>query len=173
MADLETVHATIDHSGVTGVGTPSFSGCKVYNDGTQSISNNSATAITFGAEEYDTDGYHSTSADTSRITIPTGKDGKYRFAYKIALPTNNTTGNRIAFLRKNGVDDTHNVIGSATFTPGSSIAAQQWGLSVTVDLVAGDYIELFFYQDSGGSISVGSAVSSRANVNFLECQFLG
>jgi hypothetical protein len=53
------------------------------------------------------------------------------------------------------------------------VASQQWGLTVTVDLVAGDYVELFVYQDSGGAVTFGSAVSSPANVNFLECHRIG
>lgn len=170
MAVLETTHDTFSHAALPGVYV--FHGCKLYNDGTQSISNNSATAILFGAEEYDTDAYHSTGSNTSRITIPSGLDGIYRVSYKIAIPSSNTTGNRIAFVRKNGGTDANNVIGSATFTAPSSTAGQQWGLSFTVDLVATDYLELFFYQDSGGSINTGSAVSSRANVNIFEAQLL-
>lgn len=174
MADLETVHATIDHTGITGVGGASFVGCKAYNDGTQSIPDNSSTAVTFGAEEFDTDGFHSTSGSTSRITIPTGKGGKYRFTYHFGLASSNTTGSRIGFLRKNGGTDSNNIIGSAIFlVPSASVASVATGV-VEADLVAGDYVELFIYQNSGGAINLGSTLASdRGMASAFGCQFLG
>jgi hypothetical protein len=41
------------------------------------VRNNTTTLITWNQEEFDTDAYHSTSSNTSRITIPAGKAGKY------------------------------------------------------------------------------------------------
>lgn len=80
MADLETVHATIDHTGITGVGgsAATFAGARVKRaSGTVTLGNNTITPITFDAEDFDTDGFHSTASNTSRLTVPTGKAGKY------------------------------------------------------------------------------------------------
>lgn len=160
---------------VAGATAATFVGCKVYNDGTQSIPDNSSTAVTFGAEEYDTDGFHSTSSNTSRITIPSGKDGTYRFSYGTSLAAN-ATGVRIAFLRKNGGGtDANNVIGSRqNMTPISGSLSCDAGRSVEVALVATDFIELFIYQNSGGALNAGSTLATdRGDVSWLSCEFLG
>ncbi len=59
--------------------------CRLVAAGTQSIPDNVGTAVTFSTEDIDTDGFHSVSVNTSRIT-PT-KPGIYRFqgsAYMVA-----------------------------------------------------------------------------------------
>lgn len=165
-------HDTWDHTGVPGVGG-SFRGCKIYNDGAQSIPNASSTAVTFGAEMYDTDALHSTATDTSRITIPSGLAGKWRFTYKTGFAANGT-GARVAFLRRNGGTDANNILGSRiNVMPISATLAADSGHSVDVDLAVGDYVELFLYQDSGGALNSGVAATSPADVNTLSAQFLG
>lgn len=54
-----------------------FVGAKAYADSTQSITGGSFIAMTFNLEEFDTDGFHDTSSNTSRMTVPAGKGGKY------------------------------------------------------------------------------------------------
>ena len=54
----------------TASSSPSFNGARVWNSTTQNISTATATAITWNSESYDTNSYHSTSTNTSRLTIP-------------------------------------------------------------------------------------------------------
>jgi len=152
-----------------------FHGCRVYRNSAQSISNNSSTAITFDTELFDTDAFHDTGSNTSRITIPSGLDGKYRFSWHAMFAASNTTGLRLAFLRLNGVDDTHNVPGSRNNLNPISASLEAHGTgSCIVDLVATDYIELFVYQNSGGAVNSGTSLAAgRGDVNYLECEFLG
>ena len=122
-----------------------FAGCSLKNTtGSASVSNNTWTAITFAAEDYDSDNYHSTSSNTSRITIPTGKAGKYAFG-AFGLWDSSTAGaQRIVAIYKNGVrQKTYVVIPSNVYPSG--------GISVTLDLAVGDYVEMYVYQDSGGT----------------------
>lgn len=148
-------------------------GCSAYNDGAQSIGDAVATAILFGAEDWDTAGLHSTSVNTSRFTIPAGFDGKWSFSYGVSFPAN-ATGIRSAVLRKNGGSDTNDVVGSATFGVGTSATLTSLHAQRTVELVEGDYIELYAYQSSGGALNTGdSLATNRGNVNFLEAVFLG
>lgn len=148
-----------------------YVGCRAYNDGTQSIPNNSSTAVTFNTDEWDTDAIHDTGSNTSRFTVPSGKAGKWSFTWKVGFASN-TTGNRVVFLRKNGGTDSNNVIGSSIeFTPPSTIHLQG---SSSVDLAVGDYIELFIYQNSGGGLDIGSAIASnRGTATAMEARFLG
>lgn len=56
----------------------SFVGCSVYaNNITISYTQNVASIMPFANESFDTDGFHDNSTNNSRITIPSGKGGKY------------------------------------------------------------------------------------------------
>jgi hypothetical protein len=60
--------------------TPSstFVGAYAYaQNSTQAIPATTATTLLLPTELYDTDGFHSTSSNTSRMTVPSGKAGKY------------------------------------------------------------------------------------------------
>ena len=57
--------------------------------------------MTWDSEDFDTDGFHSTSSNTSRITIPSGKGGKYLLVAQTTFASN-ATGVRIWKIFKNG-----------------------------------------------------------------------
>lgn len=129
----------------------------------QAIVTATQTAITFNAEDFDTDGFHSTSTNTSRITIPAGLGGKYLLIASGGFASN-ATGLRTWRFRKNGVDflaphaATAGVAGSSISIPISAVA----------DFIAGDYIEFVVYQDSGADLSFGSAaIDSQANIQIM------
>jgi hypothetical protein len=151
-----------------------FHGCRVYNDGAQSIPNNSTTAITFAQEEFDTDAFHSTSSNTSRITIPTGLDGYYRFTYGGTF-AGNSSGIRIGILHKNGgVTNLGDIIGSFSCHASNTVNDVTVENTAIIHLSAGDYIEFLAYQNSGGSLNIGQAVSTQqGKCCFIECQFIG
>lgn len=144
-----------------------YNGCKAYNNGTQSIPNNSSTAITFNTNEWDTGSIHSTSTNTSRFTVPTSLGGHWQFVWKVNVPS---SANVIVFLRKNGGTDANNVIGSAV-----QFATVKFGGACTANLAAGDYIELYLYQATGSSMTIGNSIGTTAgaDVNFMEARYLG
>ena len=142
-------------------GGASFVGANVYKNVTQSIANATWTTITFDSENFDTDSFHSTSTNTSRMTIPSGKNGKYLVTANLSFPTN-TTGMRASMIRKNGAD----------YAKGTWIGAfnEAVGLIATqiIDLVATDYVEMQVYQDSGGSLNIQyESVSSQFSITYL------
>jgi hypothetical protein len=166
-----TAHAAIDHTGITGVGgggSATFVGTRAYNNAVQSLANNTATAVTFNTELYDTDSIHDTSSNTSHFTVPTGKGGKWRFSVNIAFAANGS-GWRGIYLQKNG---TTKIIGSAMRHTPTSGAATSCVTSVTVDLVATDYIEVFAIQTSGGALDIGHATATELQ-SAMEAVFLG
>jgi hypothetical protein len=126
-----------------------YVGAAPYGDNVfQAISDLTNTAITFPSEEWDTDGFHSTSSNTSRITIPTGKGGKYQItAFANLSATSNVQQLKIY---KNGSPITgngqENGVFAATFASSDRV-----GGTTTVTAVATDYFEIFIIISSGGA----------------------
>jgi hypothetical protein len=142
---------------------PAFVGCSLYSTTAQTISNATATAITFNSEHFDTDAFHSTSTNTSRITIPTGKGGYYLFL-AFAEWSSSADGRRYFLLKKNGS-------GGVEFeTLANPSTASPTGLFYYIQsAVAGDYFEIFCEQSSGGNLNV----AFQNNVGAFQAYFLG
>lgn len=123
-----------------------FVGCGLYDSGNQSLTAGVDTAITFNSEYFDSDGLHSTSSNTSRITIPTGLGGKYLFAYSAVNTAAGQTNYTQSTLRKNGTA----IAEIKTLWSGLTYTAMTQ--TVILDLVAGDYIELYILSDAAATI---------------------
>ena len=158
---------TADSTASTGLkwATPAsgFVGCSVFRTTTQTLSNNTLTAITFDSELFDTNGFHSTSTNTSRITIPAGYGGTYRVSLN-AIFDLNSSGLRQLRLLKNGSAYflSPEMIGSSSIYTGVTI-------TYTLQLVAGDYIEMYALQGTGGNL----AIYTRDVDNPFTVEFLG
>ena len=142
-----------------------FVGCSVYDsNATQSIATGTDTIVTFNSEFFDTDGFHSTSSNTGRITIPSGKGGKYLFIAS-AFFVNLASGKEARFY-KNGNQLLSYGWTSASGVAGSSIAA-------ILDLVATDYIEFRVVQGSGGNADLYKSGGGAGEYAYFQCQYLG
>lgn len=124
--------------------------CRVYKSSAQSITTGTNTAITFDSERFDNGGMHSTSVNTSRITIPTGGGGIYLIGGAISWAAN-ATGVRYVSVYLNGT--THLGISEDT-----SVTATDHYMTVSTlyALSAGDYVELVVQQSSGGNLNIQS-----------------
>lgn len=127
--------------------SPTAVGCSVYNSTTQSIADTTFTAVTWNTEDYDTDDFHSTVSNTSRMTIPSGKGGKYLISAFFEWTENNTTGSRQIAIYKNG-----SRVRAALLTPSAALPTSI--ISTTLNLVATDYVEVFAYQNSTASRTI-------------------
>lgn len=123
----------------------------VYRTTTLSIANVTGTVIGFDSEDYDNGGLHSTSVNTSRITIPTGGDGYY-CCFGAATFEPNGTGGRATILAKNGA-----AVGAQCTTGAVASLHNCPFITKIIHLAAADYIEIIAYQDSGGNLNVGNA----------------
>ena len=145
-------------------GTPAFVGCSLTKSANQSISTATATAVTWDTELKDTDAFHSTSSNTSRITIPAGKAGMYLVTGQLSFASN-STGLRNCEIKKNGV---------GYFIPWVSPATNgDWSagsISNIIELAETDYIELFAYQNSGGNLNINGGATYGA---VFQVQYLG
>jgi hypothetical protein len=164
-AQVLTIDTTVDGKikWATPAAGSTFAGASVTKDGTaQSLSNATYTAIVYQTEDYDTDTFHSTSSNTSRFTIPSGKDGKYLFTVVVNFATDNAGDRRLA-IYKNGSAVLYAVGITSTNNSDTRI-----GASVIYNLVATDYIEIFAFQNSGTSINLrGGAIENQFTITYL------
>jgi len=116
---------------------------------TQSIPNNTLTALTWDFNLSDRTGLHSTSSNTSNIYIKT--PGFYRIEALIDF-NNSATGQRQINLYKNGVviDRTRSI-----GIPSGGINSTLYSSTVEY-LESGDFVSVFGFQDSGGALNVQS-----------------
>ena len=124
--------------------TPTFKGVRLVNSTSQLIANSTTTAVTWNTERIDTDGFHSTVSNTSRITIPTGLGGYYNVFGSFIIKKGAATSVEI-FLYKNGSS-----IGNAIVSvPSTTVNFTQLYYTAFLSLAATDYIELYARQNAG------------------------
>lgn len=160
---------TADSAEATGMkwATPAsgttFAGCRVFDSGTQNISNTTETDITWNSETFDTDGYHSTSSNTERMTIPAGKAGYYLVQTVIRYNTNTSGKTEIYLVKTSGATDTQFALSTA---PAASDSGQL--ASGIVYLAVSDYVRVKVYQNSGGTVTINKVSSfSYFSISYL------
>ena len=141
-----------------------FVGATVYNTAgaRQTIANATVTQLTFNTNEIDTDGFHSTSTNTSRFTVPSGKAGKYRFYAKICNG-DSIVGQRQARMYKNGSYNTY--LWQGTVGMNGEIYQGEY----IINLAVGDYLEIYSYQNSGGNL----LIDTERDVSQVSFTYLG
>jgi hypothetical protein len=136
---------------IGGTGERKAAAVRANRSSNQSINDNSATAVSFtGADDFDTDAFHDTGTNPSRLTVPVGKAGYYVLVGQPSYAAN-TTGRRETELRKNGSGFAQ--IETAPMGGGVSTVVQIAGIAY---FAVGDYAELFVLQTSGGSLNIQS-----------------
>lgn len=132
----------------------------VHRSTTQSINNSTDTAVLWDVEDLDTDAIHSTSSNTSRMTIVT--PGKYR-AYGVTEWAGNATGGRDAWFTINGSGSYWKARESTPVATANTFVLLSGPLPVT--LIAGDYVELWVRQSSGAALNI--AISSYFGLEYI------
>jgi hypothetical protein len=131
-------------------------GCLLTKSANQSMSNSTETAITFDGETWDTDSFHDNSTNNTRITIPTGKGGKYAISGNVGISSG--TGGSYLLLKKNGSVLSYPVVVNGNgggFSTGFTFYT-------LLSLTAGDYIEMFLFQAYGSSKNCENATTFAA-----------
>lgn len=135
---------------------------------TQSLANTTWTAITMTAEVIDTISGHSLVTNTSRYTPNVA--GTYEVYGQVAFAIN-ATGDRGAQFRKNGSTTDGLQYGAARAMSGGNFA----GIAVSSGVVnlngTTDYVELYAFQDSGGTIS--TSYGAGFTTSFMQIRRIG
>jgi hypothetical protein len=156
-----------DGTWTTPATTAAFSGANVYRSAAASINTATLTLVTFDAEDIDVGGYHDNSSNPSRVIAPA--TGFYHINVGVSYAAN-TTGRRTITVRKNSAGSSSGgtvVVGCQQQTV--QVGATRFECSMIVSFTAGDYFEVFAYQESGGSLAlgVGTPADTCAQITFI------
>lgn len=161
-------------SSFTGGGSVAYSGCKVYNSGTQTPTVTTWTPVTFDSEEWDTASYHSTSSNTSRIVAPS--TGKYRFYFSTNAAALSTQW--ACAFRVNGTGTSASPATSPNLSrpiqhgsPNSG-STQVWCYA-ELALTAGDWVEAMVYLYNSTAIGNSDGTNYPEDQTTLICEFMG
>ena len=137
----------------------------------QSVNDSTLTMVNLDSELFDTDGFHSTSTNTPRMTIPSGKGGKYLIVGQVAIGAGSGQGAREVYIFKNASSGTplltnYPMPNTLQFYP------TFMQVSIICNLVAGDYVQMGAVHNQGTAINIrGDGYS--AGSTFLSIQYLG
>lgn len=131
----------------------------VYQGTGSSCATGVSTLITFDTEEYDSNGMHNPAGNAGRLVAINA--GTYTYNASISWPSNATSW-RYLMIRKNAAGSP---VGGTRVWQGfiaASAAVSNNTQSITRDIVlaAGDYLEMYGIQNSGGSLTTVTGVDA-------------
>lgn len=130
---------------------------RVTKNATQSVGNSSLVQVTYPVEEYDVGGCFA----SNQFTVPAGCGGLWLLTASLAWPSN-ATGLRYLHFRV-GASDTR--YGESVLTPISgSYTVQQ--IIVEMELAAAQYVRVYAFQTSGGSLTIPADASAGGRTTF-------
>jgi hypothetical protein len=137
---------------------------KVFKSANQSVPNSTVTIVAFDSEINDNDSIHDTVTNNSRLTCRTA--GVY-LVRGHAIFSSNGVGTRAVSLFRNG--NTNDRVGEIVLPPASTSSfSTAIEVETLIELAAGDYLEMYVYQDSGGALTLqgGQALSPHHDTTF-------
>jgi len=133
---------TVGSTGITANGH-TFAGCLLYKTSEQTnISANSDVVVTWEAEVYDTNSFHDTSSNTSRITIPAAFNGmKARFAAHVTMASVSDGQHYELRVFKNGAANTDGATHLGKHKAGADADLIISGITDPITVATNDYFE--------------------------------
>lgn len=147
-----------DGAGTLSFGDVSFVGARASKNALQAIANNAWTAVSWDVEDFDVGGLFDVATAPTKFTAPS--NGYYLVTSTIRFDNTTTTGYRAARILVNGTGDI-----ALVKHPGG--AGDGIPISQVVYLTAGDYVEIYVWQDSGGSVDILADTHTRCAVSKL------
>ncbi len=148
-------------------------GARAYNSANISIgAGGNPTLMTLNSENWDTHGFHVTTGNTARLTVPTGCAGYYRITGSIrfaATATQTYRGILICINTAGTYDDTK-LVAQTFWLKGASNQVQDGVAVATVYLAEGEYVEMFGYS---GEATTASAHDTYYDDPSLELYRIG
>ena len=128
---------------------------KAVRTAVQSLANATFSPMAFtAADEWDTDSFHSTTVNNTRITVPSGLGGTYHLTGNLTYDLG-PSSQRFFSIKLNGSAD----IGVSNYNP-AGVNGHVSTISLLYKLAAGDYIELSCFQSSGVALNITGSLSA-------------
>ena len=116
------------------------------------LTDQSTVKVNFDTEDFDTD----SAFASNKFTVPSGEGGKYFISAQLAVSASGSVVHRSdIYLYKNG---SHIVTGSG-FDSNNTQFSVFCNIALSLDLSAGDYLEIYNYND----VSSGTPVARASN----------
>jgi hypothetical protein len=154
---------TADSSTATGLkwaaaaggGSGTASGVTVSHSAVHSIASGAwSSPLAFDTEVFDTDAYHDTATNNSRLTIPTGFDGTVLITVKGDWTADTGGAERDVALLKNGAAASMANAEVMSQVRPAAVGGPFSMCSALLSVVATDYFELRAYQDRGAALDL-------------------
>ena len=151
-------------SGIGGTNTPMFlvSG----GSGNQTISHASYTKVEYNQEIIDTDSAFDLT--NNKFVVPSGEAGKYQLHAQFYMEDSNSNINRVIMLMKK--NNTSFRYSQLRFTQDNNLNTATLSMNVLDDASAGDYYEIFLYQETSDS---GSLIIENSSTSYSNNWFQG
>ena len=151
--------------GTGGAASATYIGAKVSNSGATALTASTMTVLSWDTETFDSDGFHEGVTNPSRLTIPTGKDGKYLLHGSVGFGAN-AAADRIVRIRKNGSDATDLAyVRTPLAQSGSNPTRMQ--IQAVASLAATDYVELIVYTGATGTSTEATSFVTNFSISLL------
>ena len=141
-----------------------FVGAIVYKSADQSINNGTWTLATWDSEVLDTNGYHDNSTNNDRLTIPSGKAGKYVITMNWVL--NGGSSAVESYFGLNGAGSTLTYIGATGSGATKPFAVTR---EIYLNLSVGDWVNMSILQASGGAANLLGPIGK----SYFSLEYLG
>ena len=148
---------TITTNNIGGQNTPAFFASKT--SGSQSVSHNTWTKVTFDSETFDTD---SAFAD-SKFTVPSGEAGKYFFTVQVCVQQGSVLLKTLlnGYYKNGSSIQDQREIETRTDSP---LYEYTLNKSIILDLSASDYIEFYIKPQTTDSSATNIRSGSSTNL---------
>jgi hypothetical protein len=159
---LKSTDAIMTYSGSAWVavgGAAALVGCSATRTNVSTaITANTAFAVALTAENFDTDGFHDNATNNTRLTIPTGKGGKYLISGYVNNALGSPGSYSILKLYKGGSQLTGMGNREGDFARGNGDPILTF--SEVVTLSAGEYIEMYYQQGATETVNMWFILSA-------------
>jgi len=162
ITDSAVTAAKIADSAVTDVKKANTYGFCAYQNSSQSISASTFTKVSLQVEEFD-NGSVFDNATNYRLTAPI--DGVYHIDGACAISSVGDTNQLFVTLYKNGTEYKR----GSRIHASTGLTSMAANVSVSIELSANDYIELYIWQSSGGLKSTAATITET----YLSGHFVG
>lgn len=145
-ADAKKVSAVLTKEDLDSMGDASAA--RVFANANVAIASGVETALPMDGEDFDTEDWHDNVTNNTRLTAK--RPGICAISARAQWETN-ATGVREIIIRKNGTD---NISRTKDLNPDAAAETKQEISIASFRLLAGDFVELFVFQTSGGSLDI-------------------